>query len=314
LNQPGAQAAETADSVVNDVVEEGTPAAHTEDAVATRARMRRALLAASIQQRREAADANLLARSEIVRGIRSHGESTMRTGNCCLRVAGTLGLGLGALLGVVWIPVTACFWVFSALYPFLNAYRCGPSAHPELAAGTDLACTLTAVQAVGILAMIGMLPSVRRWQTLRMDLIGLDGFPQCFYGDEVLAEMVRRAHFSLEQRAVAQTSDRRSIRRRQEQQHIANGHTCENNTSDTHCSICLDALHLGDSTGPVGAKHNQIASHSNGGQNASECKLVVALPMCMHAFHKECIYEWLGANRSCPNCRADVAQAAPADI
>ncbi len=300
LNQPVADAA---DGAMDDVAEEGTPVEnHIEDAAATRARVRRALLAASIQQRRAAADADLLARSEIVRGIRNHGESTMRTGSCCLRLAGTLSLGCGALLVAVWIPVTVCFWTFSALYPFLNMHRCGGAfGDSDLAAGTDLACALTAVQAFGILLMIGLLPSVRRWQGLRMDLIGLDGFPQCFYGDEVLVEMVQRARHSLEQQALAPSGDRRAVRRQQERQHIADNPALADGVEafDLNCSICLEPLDLGDGTD---------AKLSVGGRATSDTKVVVALPMCMHAFHKECIYQWLGANRSCPNCRADVAR------
>lgn len=306
LNQPAAGNADAVEGAADDAVEEGTPDEdRVEDAAATRARVRRALLAASIQQRRAAADADLLARSEIVRGIRNHGESTMDTGSCCLRLAGTLSLGCGALLVAAWIPVTMCFWIFSALYPFLNVHRCGGSyADSELAAGTDLACALTAVQAIGILVMIGLLPSVRRWQGLRMDLIGLDGFPQCFYGEEVLVEMVQRARHSLELQALAPSGDRRAVRRQQERQHIANNQavTDEVGAFDVNCSICLEPLDLGDGTGSSDAKPTA------GGRATSEAKVVVALPMCMHAFHKECIYQWLGANRSCPNCRADIVR------
>ena len=45
---------------------------------------------------------------------------------------------------------------------------------------------------------------------------------------------------------------------------------------------------------------------------AAEERVVVALPLCMHAFHKECIYSWLAVNRSCPLCRMDVTQASGA--
>ena len=278
--------------------------------------MRRALLAASIQQRRAAADADLLARSEIVRGLRSHGESTMRTGSCCLRVAGTLSLACGALLGALWIPVTVCFWLFSVFYPFLNLHRCGSdAAGSELGDGTDLACALTAVQACGMLMMLGLLPAVRRWQVLRMDLIGLGGFPQCFYGDDVLAEMVRRARHSLELQAAAAQGDerdRRAVRRQQEQQRITdNPITAGAEAFGTTCTICLEALDLDEPDAAPAAKSSmaKAAPRDAGGEDdAIEAKVVVALPVCMHAFHKECIYEWLGANRSCPNCRADVVR------
>ena len=309
LNQPTAAAG---DAAADGAMEEGIPTEdRTEDAAATRARVRRALLAASIQQRRAAADADLLARSEIVRGIRNHSESTMGTGSCCLRVAGTFSLASAALLGLAWIPVTACFWMLSALYPFLNLHRCGKAlADPELAAGTDLACALTAVQAFGLLAMIGLLPSVRRWQGLRMDLIGLGGFPQCFYGDEVLVEMVQRARHSLEQQALS--GDRRAVRRRQEQQCIAGNPSINTEAGgsgafDASCSICLEPLDLGDGLNPSDAKHAAPGARPRA---ACATKVVVALPICMHAFHKECIYQWLGANRSCPNCRADVRRNA----
>ena len=305
LNQPAAAAA---DAAVDGAVEEGMPAEdRTEDAAATRARVRRALLAASIQQRRAAADADLLARSEIVRGIRNRSDSAMGTGSCCLRVAGTFSLACAALLGLAWIPVTVCFWMYSALYPFLNLHRCGEaSADSELAAGTDLACALTAVQAFGVLTMIGLLPSVRRWQGLRMDLIGLGGFPKCFYGNEVLVEMVQRARHSLEQQALS--GDRRAVRRRQEQQRITDNPPVDteaggNGAFDASCSICLEPLDLGDGT----ERRSPEALYP---LPSGATKVVVALPMCMHAFHKECIYQWLGANRSCPNCRADVRRNA----
>ena len=48
------------------------------------------------------------------------------------------------------------------------------------------------------------------------------------------------------------------------------------------------------------------------GAAAAEERVVVALPLCMHAFHKECIYSWLAVNRSCPLCRMDVTQASGA--
>merc|ERR1711939_574693 len=246
--------------------------------------------AASIQQRRAAADANLLARSEIVRGIRNHEESTMSTGNCCLRVAGTLSLACGVLLGALWIPVTACFWLFSMVYPFLNVHRCGGVfADSDLAAGTDLACALTAVQACGVLTMLSLLPSVRRWQGLRMDLIDLGGFPQCFYGDDVLAEMVRRARHSLELQAM--DNNRRAARRQAELQHISDHQASEPSGTgafDVACSICLESLDLNGGTDASDSKPAEAIASRSGVHTNSQTKVVVALPMCMHAFHKEC--------------------------
>ena len=49
---------------------------------------------------------------------------------------------------------------------------------------------------------------------------------------------------------------------------------------DAICSVCIDPFEEGDE--------------------------VRALPMCEHAFHKECIDEWLSQNTTCPNCRASL--------
>ena len=138
-----------------------------------------------------------------------------------------------------------------------------------------------------------------------MDLIGLDGFPQCFYGEEVLVEMSTRAQYSLEQQTMASSDNRRAMRRRQERQHIEDNPAMAGGDGafDANCSICLEPLELGD-----GTESSSNVKSCLGGRATSETKVVVALPMCMHAFHKECIYQWLGANRSCPNCRADVAR------
>lgn len=321
LNQPagdGAIVERDDDSGSEDTV---NPVA--EDAAAARARVRRALLVASIQQRRQAADADLLARSEIIRGIRNHGESTMRTGNCCLRIAGTVSLAVAAVLGAAWVPITAGFWVYSALFPFLNGYRCTAVAGAEASEGTELACALTGVQGCGVLMMLALLPAVRRWQDLRMDLIGLGGFPACFYSEDTLNEMVRRAQHSLEQQQV-EVPGRRTARREQEQQQIAAaGAMVEDSRAafDSVCSICLEALDLTDAqprkaeaASRVTTTRTAAGQRNRSPPRAEAQQVVVALPLCMHAFHKECIYGWLGAaaNRSCPNCRTSIVAQAEA--
>jgi hypothetical protein len=54
-------------------------------------------------------------------------------------------------------------------------------------------------------------------------------------------------------------------------------------------------------------------------QGWSECAICLAelvegdelrvLPRCNHAFHMACIDTWLGANASCPSCRAAIVVA-----
>jgi len=224
-------------------------------------------------------------------------------------------LGLGALLGLLWLPVTLCFWLFSLLYPFINVHRCFDSAESELADSTELACALTVTEGLGVLAMLALLPAVRRWQALRYDLIGLEGFPPCFYCEETLREIVRRAEHSHQQQRNAH--DRRH-RVHQEQQALTHGGgegaaaaACFN----SKCSICLEELGLDQDTDADEEKGLKKGAGAGAAAQraAAEERVVVALPLCMHAFHKECIYSWLAVNRSCPLCRMDVTQASGAD-
>ena len=87
---------------------------------AARVRVRRAMVAAAMAERRAAADASLLARSEVIRWLRgaSPAPVTERWG-VWLRWAGALCLGCAVILGTVWLPVTFAFGLFSWAYPLL---------------------------------------------------------------------------------------------------------------------------------------------------------------------------------------------------
>jgi hypothetical protein len=55
--------------------------------------------------------------------------------------------------------------------------------------------------------------------------------------------------------------------------------------TEQKCSICLDGFATGQ---------------------------VMRILPCDHAFHKECIDDWLDASKKCPNCNVDVTESAPA--
>lgn len=128
-----------------------------------------------------------------------------------------------------------------------------------------------------------------------------------------MREIVRRAEHSHQQQRNAH--DRRH-RVHQEQQALTHGAgeaaaaaACFN----SKCSICLEELGLDQGTNAdeeKGLKKGAGAAAQR--PAAAEERVVVALPLCMHAFHKECIYSWLAVNRSCPLCRMDVTQASGA--
>lgn len=119
-----------------------------------------------------------------------------------------------------------------------------------------------------MLGMLMLLPVVQRWQRLRLDLVGMVGFPTAFYSDAVLAELRRRVQWA--DRSLLGSGGTRP----QPAEAAAAGSEGagpEPKVFDSSCSICLEPLLTGG--------HARLA------------RVAVALPLCLHAFHKECIYQ-----------------------
>jgi len=265
----------------DDSSEDNTSANSNASQQAARVRLRRAMLAAALADRRAEADERMLARSEIIRWMRNHNPAPVRRRWLWLRWLGALCLGCSALHAVLWIVVTATFWVYSWFYPFLMLSTCFATDSGSKA--PRLACALTACKGITLVGMLCLIPAVRRWQSLRLDLVGVGGFPAPFYSDATLAELLRRVTWAENNKQGANSAANSQGINRQTIDPVQAFDTC--------CSICLE---------PVLASNEEGVSHKK--------RVAIALPLCLHAFHQECIFQWLQSHRSCPNCRQELTR------
>lgn len=276
---------------------DSTAAAHEPQsppsAAEVRVRLRREMVANALANRRSQADASMLQRSEVVRWLKGAG-TPVQPRWIWLRHAGLAALGLAALMMVFWFPITLIFWIYSWFFPLIQLPLCfvdGQSVTNTSAisdgsrsyqrgsnAPSPIACALSFGQLATVVAMATLLPAVRSWQRLRLDLVGMEGFPTAFYGEAVLREVARRVAWADQQLSATQA------------QAQAPSSAQPPKPFNTACSICLEPL-FGDVEDEECANRAQV---------------VVALPLCLHGFHKECIYQWLADHRSCPNCRHQV--------
>lgn len=257
-------------------------------AASARVRLRRAMVAAAMAERRAAADASLMARSEVIRWVRGRNPAPVRPAWAWLRWCGVGCLLLAGLFGAVWTPVTLAFWLYSWAYPLLMLPYCfdTPAAMAMTGPPPTLACALSSCKVLTILGMALLVPAVRKWQAIRLDLVGMAGFAPPFYSDSTLAELERRVNWA----------DRSRRPSTQAAGAAAPSHVNPEQAFDSSCSICLEPL-LRPASSATGGTHER---------SSGKPRVAVALPLCLHAFHEECIYHWLQSHRNCPNCRQEV--------
>jgi hypothetical protein len=279
-----------------DAADDANAPTEREAAATARVRLRRALMAAAVAERRAAADASMLARSEVVRWLRRNPElppAPVQHRWAWLRVCGAISLGLALIASLLWLPITLAFWCYSWLFPLLLLPSCFDDASPIQASHDGLACALSGLQLATVVAMTCLIPAVRGWQSLRLDLVSMAGFADAFYSRAILEELHRRMGWANGQQVPNLPSKAADN----------DGQTVSApplRAFDTNCSICLEPLlqqcaEMRDRTDLTAA-----------GDHPTTANVAVALPLCLHAFHQECIYEWLKTHRSCPNCRQDV--------
>ena len=122
----------------------------------------------------------------------------------------------------------------------------------------------------------------------------MGGFEAAFYERSTLAELEKRVQWA--DRCNAATAAAPSPAGGEQGRAMVD----PDQAFDSSCSICLEPL-LAPPTCPAAATTRAACGKP---------RVAVALPLCLHAFHEECIYGWLQDHRSCPNCRADLQRTA----
>ena len=51
-----------------------------------------------------------------------------------------------------------------------------------------------------------------------------------------------------------------------------------------------------------------VKDESEGGMEAFEAGEIVTLLPCLHAFHRQCVFKWLGQDSTCPVCKEDLGK------
>ena len=152
--------------------------------------------------------------------------------NTALACAGLMCAALVLLVALAWVPTTAAFLAYGAVYPFipLAAGRCtssssGGGGSQDTAAGTnsstgyadaghhELQCALTGIYLGTVCLLCCLAPAVYRFQLLWADLVDVKGFPPLFYQHAreggVVAELWTRYRKAVDKRALERVLDAR---------------------------------------------------------------------------------------------------------
>jgi hypothetical protein len=231
-------------SVEDDTLASAVAAADLDDAAAraaARRRLRRLNMERKMERAMGAQWANVLSRSAVLtqllkadaaEGDDGVDDSNNRVNNV-LALCGLVCAALVFLIAVAWVPTTAAFLVYGAIYPFIPILqgRCttASTTTPVLlsnsssssssidsgsgSAGLELQCALTGIYMFTVCVLCCLAPAVYRFQSLWADLLCVKDFPPVFYTHAreygVIAELWGRYRDAKDKRAVEKVLDAR---------------------------------------------------------------------------------------------------------
>jgi hypothetical protein len=239
------EAAVVADSQEDDTLASAVAAADADDAAeraAARHRLRRLNMERKLERAMGAQWANVLSRSAVLTQLLqpdavdgSGGDAGADGGSSgvdnILALCGLVCAALVFLIAVAWVPTTAAFLVYGAIYPFIESGRCtsftsASSTAPALldnssstdsgagsSAGLELQCALTGIYMSTVCVLCCLAPAVYRFQSLWADLLCVKDFPPVFYTRAreygVIAELWGRYRDAKDKRAMEKVLDAR---------------------------------------------------------------------------------------------------------